>query len=206
MRNLQRSEIAEIGEPFEEEKQVGSSTMPQKQNPINFENVESAWKEFMPRMMTMYMDQISEHQRDLTNSMSQRYSAEALVIFDSSVRRMIKISKKLEVNRENMKLNFERSKDRTVAEPLYIALAAHGHPDAHEYVRKLALKAKKEKRPLKKIIFEDENLKPYLGKFTPTQIAAIRDPSKYTGIADTKTLKAASYWQSKLIEEGLWLD
>jgi len=90
MRHLQRTEIGEVGEPFEE-KQVGSSTMPQKRNPINFENVKSAWKTFMPRIITSYMDQISEHQRDLTNSLSQRYIPELLVIFDSSVRRIKRI-------------------------------------------------------------------------------------------------------------------
>lgn len=72
MRNLQRTEIGEVGEPYGTE-QVGSSTMPQKRNPINFENVESAWKKIMPQMITVYLDQISEHQRDLTNSLSQRY-------------------------------------------------------------------------------------------------------------------------------------
>jgi len=80
MRNLQRSEIGEVGEIFTT-KQVGSSTMPQKRNPINFENVKSLWKEFMPRMTTVYMDQISEHQRDLTNSASSRFIPEILTAF-----------------------------------------------------------------------------------------------------------------------------
>lgn len=108
MRNLQRSEIAEVSEEFEE-RQVGSSTMPQKRNPINFENVKSMWKVFMPRMVTIYSDQISEHQRDLTNSCSQRYLPELLLAFDSGIRRMIKVSSKLQVDRSNMLKNFKIS-------------------------------------------------------------------------------------------------
>ena len=38
VRNLQRSEIAEVGEYFDAEKQVGSSTMAHKKNPITAEN------------------------------------------------------------------------------------------------------------------------------------------------------------------------
>ena len=71
-RHLMRSEIGEITEDLDRY-QVGSSTMPHKINPKNFENVKSLWKAFMPRMMTVYMDQISEHQRDLTNSASMRF-------------------------------------------------------------------------------------------------------------------------------------
>ena len=66
MRQLQRSELAEVGELFDKT-QVGSSTMPHKRNPINFENAKSFFLEYSPRMLTRYMNQISEHQRDLTN-------------------------------------------------------------------------------------------------------------------------------------------
>src|SRR3990170_2123530 len=41
VRNLQRTEIAEAAEAFEGRKQVGSSTMAQKENPVNSENVTS---------------------------------------------------------------------------------------------------------------------------------------------------------------------
>src|SRR5690606_694848 len=42
MRHLQRTEIAEVGEAFDPD-QVGSSTMPHKRNPWNFEHVKSLW-------------------------------------------------------------------------------------------------------------------------------------------------------------------
>src|SRR5207249_1115034 len=59
MRQLQRSEIGEVAESFATD-QVGSSTMPHKRNPVSFENVKSIWKVIAPRMLTTYMDQISE--------------------------------------------------------------------------------------------------------------------------------------------------
>ncbi len=39
VRNLQRSEIMEVSEAFDNEKQVGSSTMAQKRNPVISENL-----------------------------------------------------------------------------------------------------------------------------------------------------------------------
>ncbi|MBI3632947.1 MAG: adenylosuccinate lyase [Candidatus Vogelbacteria bacterium] len=77
MGGLQRTEIAEVSEVFRIN-QVGSSTMPQKRNPINFEKVKSLWKIIFSRIDTIYLDQISEHQRDLTNSASSRTYGEIL--------------------------------------------------------------------------------------------------------------------------------
>src|SRR3989338_8157646 len=117
MRHLQRNEIGEVGEFFEAA-QVGSSTMPQKRNPINFENVKSMWKEFMPRMITIYMDQISEHQRDLTNSASMRFIPEMLAGFYVSAARLNKAMSTLAVDKLNMQKNFNMSKSMIIAEPL----------------------------------------------------------------------------------------
>lgn len=203
MRHLQRSEIEEIGEPFEEE-QIGSSTMPQKRNPINFENVKSMWKAFMPRMITVYNDQISEHQRDLTNSCSQRYIPELLVAFDSSIRRMIKVSQRLRIDKPNMLRNFNLNRDKIVAEPLYVLLALHGHGSAHDCVMKLISESYKTGKSMLELAIEDENLKPYLKRFTNAQREIVQDPSKYVGIASQKAIKVIGFWENQLKGSGLW--
>jgi len=197
MRNLQRTEIAEVGEPFEEG-QVGSSTMPQKKNPINFENIEGIWKEFMPRIVTNYMDQVSEHQRDLTNSVTQRYIPESLAMLDFAVRRANRVSKKLTVNPANMIRNFEMSADKIIAEPLQILLAFYGHPDSHEKVRLLVMESYRTGISLRDIMLRDEEIKSYLQKFTPRQIDIISDPRKYTGIASRKAQRTADIWEEKI--------
>lgn len=197
MRHLQRTEISEVGEVFEE-KQVGSSTMPHKRNPINFENIKSMWKAMMPRIITEYLDQISEHQRDLTNSASSRFIPEIIVAFVSSVNRMNKVMKKLVVDKENMKKNFDKNKDMIIAEPLYILLAAHNHPNAHEYVRKLTLESQKTKKSLKELVFNDKNLRSYLDKFTEKQKEILENPERYTGIASKKAERVARQWGIEL--------
>ena len=197
MRNLQRSEIAEVGEIFTS-KQVGSSTMPQKRNPINFENVKSLWKEFMPRIITLYSDQISEHQRDLTNSASSRFIPEILAAFYISVKRLNRTMKSLNVDEKNLKKNFDMNKGLIVAEPLYILLAAYNHPDAHEAVKQLTLKAQSTKKPLQEIIKKEKSLKQYLKKFNKEQLKIINNPENYVGIANKKTESVCVYWKKEL--------
>ena len=197
MRNLQRSEIGEVWEEFGA-KQVGSSTMPQKRNPINFENVKSLWKEFMPRMVTLYSDQISEHQRDLTNSASSRFIPEILAAFYISASRLNRTMSNLNVDKENLKKNLDMNKGMIVAEPLYILLAAYNHPDAHEAVRQLTLKAQSAKRPLQDIIKKEISLGQYLKKFSKEQLRIINNPENYVGIASRKTERVCRYWKKEL--------
>jgi adenylosuccinate lyase len=142
LRHLQRSEIGEVREEFTAT-QVGSSTMPQKRNPWNSEHVKSLWKEFCPRVMTFFMDQISEHQRDLTNSASARFTAEYIAGLASAAARMGSVVRSLVVDRARMKENMGRSGDLVFSEPLYILMALAGNPDAHEAVRKATLRAER---------------------------------------------------------------
>ncbi len=197
MRNLQRTEIAEVGEEFEAS-QVGSSTMPQKRNPINFENAKSCWKILMPRIITVFMDQISEHQRDLTNSASARTYGETVDYAVVTAKRLTSTMKKLAVDHANLERNLEMQMGLVVAEPLYIILAALGHPDAHEKVRGLTLQAQREKIPLEEIVTNDPGMQDYLAKMTPYQRQILSDPALYTGVAAEKAQTVAKTWREKL--------
>lgn len=197
MRHLQRTELGEVFEFFES-KQVGSSTMPHKRNPINFENVKSFWKEFMPRSMTFYLDQISEHQRDLTNSASSRFIAETFLGLLLAVKRLNRSMSKLQVDKVSMLENFFASRDMVSAEPLYILLAFHGHPNAHEAVRELTLLAEKEDKRLIDLAMADKKLRKYMQKFSKQQLELIASPEKYTGLARKKTELVCKYWRKKL--------
>jgi len=196
MRHLQRNEIGEVGEYFEA-KQVGSSTMPQKRNPINFENVKSMWKAIMPRMMTAYMDQLSEHQRDLTNSDNWSIIPEILAGFYVSIVRLEKIMSNLVVDKANMQRNFNLNKQMIAAEPLYILLAAQGHPDAHEYAREMTLKSQVEKTPLIELVKKDRSIQPYLKKLNKRQIEILYNPENYIGIASKKTEMVCGQWKKE---------
>ena len=142
-RNLQRTEIGELREAFGKD-QVGSSTMPQKRNPWNSEHVKSLWKAFSPRVASFLLDQISEHQRDLTNSASERFVVDWLAGLAAAANRMLGVLRGVVPDRERMLANLSMTGATLLAEPAYILLAESGRADAHEVIRRATLAVEKE--------------------------------------------------------------
>ncbi len=200
MRHLQRSEIEEVGEFFAPD-QVGSSTMPQKRNPINYEHIKSLWKTIQPRIQTVYMDQLSEHQRDLTNSASTRFYGDIPVGFFLALQRLKRVLEKFSTDQKAMLANLKKNQDFILAEPLYIALAAEGHPDAHEVVRKLTIEAEEKGLALHEILGEKKEIQLYLERMTPEQKKILKDPARYTGFAKKKAEIISEYWEKRMEEE-----
>jgi adenylosuccinate lyase len=104
------------------------------------------------------MDQISEHQRDLTNSASQRFIADYVAGFCQAVSRMCSVIQGLGVDRQRLMYNLrggsalETEAGRgsgipggVLAEPAYILLAESGVSDAHEVIRKITLMAEQKR-------------------------------------------------------------
>ena len=203
LRNLQRSEIGEVFEYFAST-QVGSSTMPQKRNPWNSEHVKSLWKAMCPRVITFYMDQISEHQRDLTNSASQRFMADYVAGFTMAVARMNSVVSGLQADKETMARNLENAggkvKGGVLAEPAYILLGESGINDGHEVIRKITLEAEKSgktffevlkthKEAFEKITAQLEKL----GVENPENF--FEHPANYCGLAAKKSRRLAKKYE-----------
>jgi adenylosuccinate lyase len=200
-RNLQRSEIHEIRDRKESDAKtevVGSSTMPHKINPKDFENVKSLWKAYMPRLVTVLMDQVSEHQRDLTNSASMRFVTEFVAAFCYGVYRLRGTLEAIEPDVARMKAILDGGKDPVAAEPLYVLLSLLGHPDAHEQARILARQARTQKKTLTEVICRDATLTPYLERMTADQRAVLDDPARYLGASAQQARAIADVWQRRL--------
>ncbi|MGE5551650.1 MAG: lyase family protein [Bacteroidota bacterium] len=202
LRHLQRTEIGEVAEAFAAT-QVGSSTMPHKRNPWNFEHVKSLWKEFTPRILTHYQDQISEHQRDLTNSASSRFIPEIVAGLAAAVDRLTKIMSRLVVDRERMQANLALTRETVIAEPLYILLAYLGEPKAHETVRLLTLEAEEKGLTLRQLLVGQPERFPFLREMNETQRLFLAEPERYIGRAAAKTEAVCAAWEKRLVEMGL---
>ena len=149
-------------------------------------------------MITLYLDQVSEHQRDLSNYSSGRFVFEIAHGLDGALVRLNKVMENLVVDKKRMKQNFEMSRSTIIAEPLYVLLATVGHPDAHEAVRKLTLQAEKGRYNILELLAKDKQLKEYVKKIPRKKLSILANSEKYTGIASQKTIEVCKYWQKQL--------
>ena len=197
LRHLQRSEINEVREEFASKDQVGSSTMPQKRNPWNCEHVKSLWKAFSPRVMTFYLDQMSEHQRDLTNSASARFVAEFFAGCTAAFSRMASVLAGLSVNRERMRGILTDAGDTTLAEAAYVALAAAGKADAHELVRRATVRCESAGTTVAQELQRDPRVWQLIEDSVRSSTGGpaeelFRDPARYLGRATQRAAELAS--------------
>jgi adenylosuccinate lyase len=134
------------------------------------------------------MDQISEHQRDLSNSASMRFIADYLAGFAAASSRMNKVIASLHVNAEMMMKNIQASGDLVLAEAAYILLASAGESEAHEIIKQLTLRCETEKILLADAIHE----RPEIEKLINTALNKVKLPAageffsrqeEYRGIA-----------------------
>jgi adenylosuccinate lyase len=181
VRNLQRSEIGEVSEYFDKEHQVGSSTMAQKRNPINSENVCGLARVLRGFVLPTFESQVLWHERDLSNSSAERFTLpHVFTLIDYMLWKMNKVFTGLEVHRDRMLKNIASAHGLIMAEPVMMAFVGKGigRQDAHEIVREASMEAEDKDVDLSETLWERQEVRDH---FTKEELAQVMDPATYTG-------------------------
>ncbi|MCW4015661.1 MAG: adenylosuccinate lyase [Candidatus Bathyarchaeota archaeon] len=181
IRELQRPEIAEAFEAFEQKKQVGSSTMPHKRNPMISERICGLAK-LLRSLVSPALDNIPTwHERDLTQSSCERFVIpEECILIDYMLILMIKVLKGLQVDEARMRKNMDITQGRMMSEAVMLKLAKKGlgRQKAHELTRQLAIKSHNEQREFKDVLAENSTIKQLL---SAKEIETVMEPQNYLG-------------------------
>ncbi|MCP1714705.1 adenylosuccinate lyase [Methanocalculus alkaliphilus] len=182
IRSLQRTEIAEVEEAFAK-KQVGSSTMPHKRNPIKSEQVGGLARVIRSAVEPALQNNTLWDERDLTNSSCERVIfPEATILCDHCLKVMTDALIGLIIREENVRKNLDILHGVNLAESVMIELTRRGmdRQEAHEVIRTTSMQALEEKRPLAGILSAVPEVTNLISK------AEIEDallPDRYIGTA-----------------------
>ena len=184
IRELQRPEIGELFESFEAKKQVGSSTMPHKQNPETCERVCGLARIVQkPQSTPALEDMITWHERDLTQSSAERFILpESNILLDYILNLTCNIVANLRVDSERMLQNLSLTQGRAMSESVMMALTKKdvNRQEAHEMLRKLTIQSAVDKKPFKQILLEDKLVS---SKLSEKEIDQALNPKNYLGTA-----------------------
>ncbi|MCW3997347.1 MAG: adenylosuccinate lyase [Candidatus Bathyarchaeota archaeon] len=183
IRELQRPEIGEIFEAFEEKKQVGSSTMPHKRNPETCERICGLSRIVRSLTIPSIENIVTWHERDLTQSSTERFIfPETCILTDYLLHLMIEVVSNLRVDKKRMLDNVSLTQGRIMSEAIMMQLTRKGvnRQEAHELLRKLTIKSEIEKRQFKQILMENKFISK---KLNENEINKTLNPKNYLGTA-----------------------
>tara|TARA_B100002052_G_scaffold32765_3_gene25325 strand:+ start:1640 stop:2968 length:1329 start_codon:yes stop_codon:yes gene_type:complete len=181
VRNLQRSDIGEVAEAFDKAKQVGSSTMAQKKNPITSENVGGLSRIVRSMLYSAYENNLQWHERDLANSSNERVILpQFYILLEYILIKTENVFANLFVNKERMKENLESAGGLPMAEFFVIELGKTelGRQASHELVRTITMEAESEGVTFANAVRENKIVKDKLGK---EKIEFCLNPVNYVG-------------------------
>jgi adenylosuccinate lyase len=187
-RVLQSPPFGEWAEPFGK-RQVGSSAMPFKRNPIVSENICSLAR-YVAAQTAVAWDNASQTilERSLDDSANRRvYIAETFLALDEMLRRATQLVEGMTIDREQISRNLTRYGPFAATERVLLALVAAGadRQVAHEWLREASLQAwdavrRSEPNPLARLIADDERIKAHL---PAAEVRRLMDAGNYVGTA-----------------------
>ncbi len=170
IRNLQRTEIREVEEPFQAG-QTGSSAMPHKRNPILCERIAG-----LARLVRAYalaaMENVALwHERDITHSSVERVAIpDATSLVHYMLRKFTSVLRGLQVYPEQMRRNLERTGGLIFSHRLLLRLVEKGlsREEAYATVQNAAMKAWRGEESFQEALLAS-------GAFSPSELAECFD-------------------------------
>lgn len=180
--DLQKQEFGEVEEPFEMGK-VGSSTMPQKRNPMLCESVLTLARLCREKASTAVDTLVyNEHERDWASfQMEWAYLPELCVMAHGALEIMSRVLGGLRVYPERMARNLHVTGGLLLAERVMFALGEQiGRQHAHDVVYECAMQAVETNQAFLHLLQDDARVTEHL---SPAEIADLLDPTQYVGLA-----------------------
>jgi adenylosuccinate lyase len=154
VRNLQRTEVREVAEPFGAG-QKGSSAMPHKRNPIVSERLCGLARVLRGYAQTGLEDVALWHERDISHSGAERVVLpDATILLDYMQHAMARIAEQMTVDAERMRTNLELTHGALFSGRALTALieSGMGRDDAYRIVQGAAQRAFDEGVPFRDLI------------------------------------------------------
>ncbi len=180
--HLQKLEFGELEEPFEMGK-VGSSTMPQKRNPMLCESILTLARLCREKTATAIDTLLyHEHERDWASfQMEWAYLPELCVMAHGAMELTLRVLRGLHVYPERMRQNLDLTHGLLLAERVMFELGKHlGRQAAHDVVYECAMHAVEYGESFLDSLAADGRVTAHLDRAT---LAALLDPEQYTGLA-----------------------
>ena len=183
IRNLQRSEIQEAGEGFDIKKQVGSSTMAHKKNPIKSENASGLARIVRSMIIPTYENALLWHERDLANSSSERFTLSlGSALCEDVINKTRQVLTNMWVDADRCLENIKSQRGLVMAEKVMIELVEHGIPrdEAHEILRSASFEAVDKKIELIDVCSRTPEI---AAAFSAEELEAMFDPMNHIGVS-----------------------
>ena len=177
---LQTTEIEEVEEAYVEGK-GGSSTMPQKRNPITCEALVAIGTIAGQDAALMFAAMRPEHERG-TGPWHVEWEVipEACILAGGALHHATVLLRHLIVRPDRMARNLQRTGGLIVSEAVMMALApVVGRQQAHNIVYRAAMRAVESGRGLEGVLQQDPEVAIHL---SPERLRAVLNPLAYTGL------------------------
>jgi adenylosuccinate lyase len=154
VRNLQRTEVREVEEPFREG-QKGSSAMPHKRNPILSERISGIARLLRGYSQAGLEDVALWHERDISHSSVERVALpDATILLDYAQEVAVRVVEGMRIDEARMAANLDATHGAIYSQRALLALVESGRPrdDAYRIVQENAQRAWDEGIPFRELI------------------------------------------------------